>query len=853
MFKATKYTINGETNTYVDGGLLCNYPIHCFDGWWLSMKPEDGYLDKLQPLEAIPHLLERKCRFAYDPKTNKTLGVTVFSDYESGVFRYALEKRLGVHIDKFPDTKLARQVLKKHNIDGDEVIDREEFINAFQDEELTKVHANLLFGEHCSAGLAFDAIDKDRNGEIEFCELKEFIESSGICLQQRFLGYQRQEITGFFSFFNVLQDALLLNVKRVFVEAKDLDRTVGINTGHVGTMDFQLEPEDRAYAIEQGRRSMLSFLKYYAASKNLKKRKRIESISEEESHTAKVVMLSLSGGEAMPVEEDLGPPMEISQADFEKLKRRHGEDKEGKVIEISENEFNELKEKVGGDTGTSIKDVNIPESFLVGDWREIKTGEDGEWIPVPSPIHNVPSEEHTKWPNAPVDHPTNIINIPANTQTNSRRALDTQFPGVISIPLNHQTNSRHVPDTQFPGVFSIPANHQTNSRHVPDTQFSGVISIPANHQTNSRHIPDTQFPGVISIPANHQTNSRHVPDTQFSGVISIPANHQTNSRHIPDTQFPDVISIPANHQTNSRNVPDIQFPGVISIPANHQTNSRNVPDTQFPGVINIPANHQTNSRNVPDTQFPGVISIPANHQTSSRNVPDTQFPGVISIPSNHQTNFHNIPDTQFQGVLRIPTNPQTNSRHVPDTQFPGVISIPANHQTNSRNEPDNKFSNAVSIPANPRTDWEHVPVNKITGVQHVPMDRRVKKSTNDQNNWQFIPTVSSNNKHNAIPIETENACTSTRHSFTFKDKVAYKGTECWVHSGFKNKKFSFAQCPPDLLRTPSHTSPLTMPAPEVIQTEIALIERPDTPYQTQPPGRSKKKGKRTTVDPSLQQ
>ena len=41
------------------------------------MKPEDGYLDRLQPLEAIPSLLERKSRFAYDPKTNKTLGVTV--------------------------------------------------------------------------------------------------------------------------------------------------------------------------------------------------------------------------------------------------------------------------------------------------------------------------------------------------------------------------------------------------------------------------------------------------------------------------------------------------------------------------------------------------------------------------------------------------------------------------------------------------------------------------------------------------------------------------------------------------------------------------------------------------------
>ncbi|CAC5397351.1 unnamed protein product [Mytilus coruscus] len=57
---------------------------------------------------------------------------------------------------------------------------------------------------------------------------------------------------------------------------------------------------------------------------------------------------------------------------------------------------------------------------------------------------------------------------------------------------------------------------------------------------------------------------------------------------------------------------------------------------------------------------------------------------------------------------------------------------------------------------------------------------------------------------------------------------------------------------PDLLRTPSHTSPISMPDPEAIQTAFALQERPDTPYQPQPPVRSKMKGKRTT-DPTLQE
>lgn len=314
MFQATNYTENGETNTYVDGGVLCNYPIHCFDGWWLSMRPGDSFIERLQPLDQIPQLLDRKYRFRYDEKENKTLGLLLFADSESDVYRYILEKRIGAHLAKFPDTKLARKrlekknvqekairehrrvtmavdaflkVLKKHNLDKDDKIDRTELENAFKDrdkDEFTTEHSNLLFGENCTADMAFDALDKDGNGVIQFHELVNFIQSTGICLQQRFLGYQRKDITGLFSFFDTLQNALLTNVKRVFVEERDLDRTVGINTGHVGTSDFVLEPEDRAYVVEQGRRSMESFLKYYAVLNNLPKCS--ENIPEDDEDTS---------------------------------------------------------------------------------------------------------------------------------------------------------------------------------------------------------------------------------------------------------------------------------------------------------------------------------------------------------------------------------------------------------------------------------------------------------------------------------------------------------------------------------------------------------------------------------------
>lgn len=32
MFQAHRYEQHGQENTYVDGGVLCNYPINCYDG-----------------------------------------------------------------------------------------------------------------------------------------------------------------------------------------------------------------------------------------------------------------------------------------------------------------------------------------------------------------------------------------------------------------------------------------------------------------------------------------------------------------------------------------------------------------------------------------------------------------------------------------------------------------------------------------------------------------------------------------------------------------------------------------------------------------------------------------------------
>ncbi|PVD30272.1 hypothetical protein C0Q70_09536 [Pomacea canaliculata] len=110
LFQPVKYTIQGRTNVYVDGGLLCNYPIHSYDGWYLSMKPEDSFLHRLQPLRDLPIHLERNNRF--NPPNDRTIGFLLFSESEEDVLRYRLQLRDGKIEPMHPRTQTS--LYKKH-------------------------------------------------------------------------------------------------------------------------------------------------------------------------------------------------------------------------------------------------------------------------------------------------------------------------------------------------------------------------------------------------------------------------------------------------------------------------------------------------------------------------------------------------------------------------------------------------------------------------------------------------------------------------------------------------------------------------------------------------------------------
>ncbi|CAC5393494.1 unnamed protein product [Mytilus coruscus] len=298
VFQSVQEKLFGETNYYVDGGVICNYPIHCFDGWWLSLDHSDSFLQKIQPISKIESIMDRKNRFQVVPGPMKTIGSLIFSTNEAEVYKAEILKKSGVPMGKLPNTKLARQwikteqgkgkinkaytevceavtafieVLRKHNLDGNDVISKAEFENAFSEADFGDHYSKLLFGEGCSPHLAFDALDRDESGSITYNELINFIEGTGVSIHEKYLGLKRTEVNGFLSFLGTVFNALAINVMRIFIRSSDIDRSIGINSWYIKTNDFGLEEGDKKFLVDQGRRSTIKYLQHFVFDNNPEK------------------------------------------------------------------------------------------------------------------------------------------------------------------------------------------------------------------------------------------------------------------------------------------------------------------------------------------------------------------------------------------------------------------------------------------------------------------------------------------------------------------------------------------------------------------------------------------------------
>eukprot|EP00058_Branchiostoma_floridae_P009055 XP_002594543.1 hypothetical protein BRAFLDRAFT_130803 [Branchiostoma floridae] len=247
LFQPVLTDYHGDEAFYVDGGVICNYPLHSFDGWWLSMKEEDSFFNRLDDLAHLSKSMHRSNRF--EPVNPKTIGLMLYSEHDIEQYQQVLCDRLTQEERQYekerPDTPTAREYqdkrtlqtveamknrkkirglvdkfltsLKAQNKDHTSTVSREELRRAFAEagnSSLTDTQKEKLFGKAYSVDQLFDQMDTDDDGKSEntYHELQpRFVEISEVC----------QSIWLVRIFYLVRPYSLLLHVKLTYQEVHE--------------------------------------------------------------------------------------------------------------------------------------------------------------------------------------------------------------------------------------------------------------------------------------------------------------------------------------------------------------------------------------------------------------------------------------------------------------------------------------------------------------------------------------------------------------------------------------------------------------------------------------------------------
>jgi len=251
----------------------------------------------------------------------------------------------------------------------------------------------------------------------------------------------------------------------------------------------------------------------------------------------------MSGGTAIPVEEHLGPPIEISHEEFTALTKKHGKEAEGMVLEISEDEFNALANKHGGEVEKTVEVVSVPVSSSDVDWQNIPIGEVVHWTPLsselisvetvdkPWPSHHEIQGGEKSWQNIPIVEPTQLVK-----QT---RLVSGEPP---DKPSHHEIQDaeiswQNVPIVEQPQLVSIetvdkPSHHEiqdgeTSWQNVPIVEQTQLFSVetagkPSHHEiqdgeTSWQNVPiveQTELHPTITIDQGEWQNVETVDQTE---------------------------------------------------------------------------------------------------------------------------------------------------------------------------------------------------------------------------------------------------------------------------------------------------------------------------------------------------
>jgi predicted acylesterase/phospholipase RssA/Ca2+-binding EF-hand superfamily protein len=268
-------------DVYVDGGLLCNNPLHVFDGWWLSLRREDTFFRKVNPLSSASEHYPRAARF--NPPSEKTLGFTLFAASESDITRNWVSGQ--VALPARPSTPAAKRIeaeeesrrllgvqhepiqrlvgaLDDADVNDDGRVTIDELESAIRRCGITADELRSVFGATQVAEI-FGSIDQDDDGYIDFNEVLNFLESIGVDVTSQLVGFPARPTSSVLDFALNMLEAVNRDLTRANSRSHDRLRTVPINTDYVGTTTFDLVKDDFEFLVETGRRHTQGFLDEY--------------------------------------------------------------------------------------------------------------------------------------------------------------------------------------------------------------------------------------------------------------------------------------------------------------------------------------------------------------------------------------------------------------------------------------------------------------------------------------------------------------------------------------------------------------------------------------------------------------
>ncbi|XP_074645930.1 uncharacterized protein LOC141902188 [Tubulanus polymorphus] len=262
---------------YMDGGLLHNFPISAFDGWYLSMDPDKDYFtmfDKnIEPFGTV---------------NKKTFGLLVFDMNQEDPGKGDFFDKWKYEWPKFPDTKHARKrslqtksqeteyakkvklagairrVIKNLNTfdkNNDGLIDADELKTVFQNKDLlSDEDFRLLFNEDRSqCDKMLKALDRNSNNQVSHAEVMSFIRDRGFSVDKLILGSEvdASNPTSLFEYISAVVDAMQTRIGSLSRKPDDKDRSACLYTSYIDTGASDLHTDDMKFCMKLGWMSIL--------------------------------------------------------------------------------------------------------------------------------------------------------------------------------------------------------------------------------------------------------------------------------------------------------------------------------------------------------------------------------------------------------------------------------------------------------------------------------------------------------------------------------------------------------------------------------------------------------------------